>query len=172
MDSRIISLNLNCILQLKQIYNIATKVSCRKKCYYFWWSTWLLIGPQKIEAGIYIYANLLWPSDAIWRHRSGSTLAQVTACYWRHQAITRTNLDLSSKLFYGIHLRAISQEALMDISCNKHFYSAPYITWANSSLSAQRWLQRITSRALLESDHQYLHKTYILHHISVLLLID
>ena len=37
-----ISLNMNCILQLKQFYNKATKVSCRKKCYYFWWSTWLL----------------------------------------------------------------------------------------------------------------------------------
>ena len=24
--------------------------------------------------------NLLWPSDTIWRHRSGSTLAQVMAC--------------------------------------------------------------------------------------------
>ena len=42
MDSCIISLNLNCILQLKQFNNIATKVSCRKKCYYFWWSTWLI----------------------------------------------------------------------------------------------------------------------------------
>ena len=41
VNSCIISLNLNCILQLKQFYNIATKVSCRKKCYYFWWSTWL-----------------------------------------------------------------------------------------------------------------------------------
>ena len=30
VDACIISLNLNCILQLKQFYNIATKVSCRK----------------------------------------------------------------------------------------------------------------------------------------------
>ena len=29
-------------MQLKQFYNIATKVSSRKKCYYFWWSTWLI----------------------------------------------------------------------------------------------------------------------------------
>ena len=36
------SFNLNCIMQLKQFYNIATKVSSRKKCYYIWWSTWLL----------------------------------------------------------------------------------------------------------------------------------
>ena len=39
----IISFNLNCIMQLKQFYNIATKVSSRKKCYYFWWSTWLIM---------------------------------------------------------------------------------------------------------------------------------
>ena len=26
------------------------------------------------------YLNSLWPSDAIWRHRSGSTLAQIMAC--------------------------------------------------------------------------------------------
>ena len=29
-------------MQLKQFYNIATKVSSRKKCYYFCWSTWLM----------------------------------------------------------------------------------------------------------------------------------
>ena len=44
VDSCIISFNLNCIMQLKQFYNIATKVSSRKKCYYFWWSTWLNSG--------------------------------------------------------------------------------------------------------------------------------
>ena len=30
-------------MQLEQFYNIATKVSSRKKCYYFWWSPWLVI---------------------------------------------------------------------------------------------------------------------------------
>ena len=43
VDSCMISFNLNCIMQLKQFYNIGTKVSCRKKCYYFWRSTWLNI---------------------------------------------------------------------------------------------------------------------------------
>ena len=33
-------------MQLKQFYNIATKVSGRKKCYYFWWSTWLINKPK------------------------------------------------------------------------------------------------------------------------------
>ena len=44
MDLCIVSLNMNCIMQLKQFYDIGTKVSSRKKCYYFWWSTWLIIG--------------------------------------------------------------------------------------------------------------------------------
>ena len=37
MDLCIISFNLNCIMQLKQFYNIATKVSSRKKCYSLRW---------------------------------------------------------------------------------------------------------------------------------------
>ena len=52
----------------------------------------------KIEA-----INSLWPSDAMWRYRTGSTLAQV---------ITSTNVDLSSVKSFGIHLRAISHEML------------------------------------------------------------
>ena len=36
VDLSKISFNLNGIMQLKQFYNIATKVSGRKKCYYFW----------------------------------------------------------------------------------------------------------------------------------------
>ena len=48
------------------------------------------------------WADSLWPSDAIWWHRSGSTLAQVIA--WRHQAITWTNVDLSSVRYSGILL--------------------------------------------------------------------
>ena len=47
VDSCIISFNFNCVMELKQFYNIATKVSRRKKCYYFWWSTWL------IKQGVY-----------------------------------------------------------------------------------------------------------------------
>ena len=46
LDSCIITFSLNCSLQLKQFYDKATKVSSRKKCYYFWWSTWLFKGLQ------------------------------------------------------------------------------------------------------------------------------
>ena len=53
---------------------------------------------------------LMWPSDAIGWQRSGSTLAQVMAFAWRHQAITWTNVDWSSAKSSDIHIRAISQE--------------------------------------------------------------
>ena len=60
----------------------------------------------------------MWPSDAIWCHRTWSTLVQVMACW--HQIIICTNVDLSSMRSCGIHLRAISQERLkismLDIS--------------------------------------------------------
>ena len=56
-----------------------------------------------------IILNSLRPSDAIWRHRSGSTLAQVMVCcltapsHYLNQCC-----DLSSVRSSGIHLRAIS----------------------------------------------------------------
>ena len=31
---------------------------------------------------LHVKLNSLWPSDTIWRQRSGSTLAQVMACCW------------------------------------------------------------------------------------------
>ena len=34
-----------------------------------------------------------------------------------YQAITWANFDLSSQVFYGIHLTAISQEMLMNLIC-------------------------------------------------------
>ena len=64
----------------------------------------------KYNRSPYGFINSLWPSDTIWRQISGSTLAQVMGCCWRHPAITWTNVDLSSVKFSDIHIRAISQE--------------------------------------------------------------
>ena len=58
------------------------------------------------------HLNWLWPGDTIWRQRSGSTLAQVMAWAWGQQAITWTNVDLSSVKSWGIHLRDILRETL------------------------------------------------------------
>ena len=35
---------------------------------------------------------------------------------WRHETITRTNVDLSSQVFCGIYLRAISQVVLINLN--------------------------------------------------------
>ena len=51
--------------------------------------------------------NSLCPSDATWRHRSGSTLAHGA---WRHQAITWSKVGLSTVRFCGMYLRANSHE--------------------------------------------------------------
>ena len=76
---------------------------------------WLLI-----NAGIKV--NSLWPNDAVWRQRPGSTLAQVTVVAWRHQAITWTNFDLPSVRSIGIHLNTILQEPpIIKISCKITF---------------------------------------------------
>ena len=70
----------------------------------------------------YRQLNSLGPSDAIWRQRSGSTLAEAMLLVaWRHQAITWTNGDLSSVSSSDIHLRASSQE--------KHQPSITEIIW-------------------------------------------
>ena len=45
-------------------------------------------------------------------------LRQGLVTWWRAQAITLTNIDLSSQLFCDIHMRAISQEVLMDLIHN------------------------------------------------------
>ena len=59
---------------------------------------------KKVGAGLFPnrWIISLWPSDAIWRHWSGSILAQV-----RLVAITWTNVDLSSMRTNDNHLEAI-----------------------------------------------------------------
>ena len=40
---------------------------------------YIVIVPN-IQITVADYVKSLWPSDAIWQHRSGSTLAKVMAC--------------------------------------------------------------------------------------------
>ena len=54
------------------------------------------------------YVKLLWPSDAICPYRPGQYWHRYWFVAWWHQAITWTNVDLSWKVFCGIHRRANS----------------------------------------------------------------
>ena len=88
---------------------------CQRKCRPHWILLDIaeLISQDRLLSychNMYWSVNSLIPSDAIWQHRSKSALAQVWLVAWRHQAITRTNVDLSSVRFCGVHVRTISQE--------------------------------------------------------------
>ena len=64
-----------------------------------------------------IVVRPLWPSDTTCRHRFGSTLAQEMVC-----CLTAPShyVDLSSKVFCGIHFRAVSQEVLRNLIRNTY----------------------------------------------------
>ena len=90
-------------------------------------------------------SNSLWPSDTIWQHRSGSTLVQVMVVAWRHQAITWTNVDLSSVRFRDIQLRGISQD-ITQPSITKFSLKITYpkfhlnLPGANESINTEVWM--------------------------------
>ena len=51
-------------------------------------------------------------------------LAQAMVVAWRHQAITLNNLDLSSRVLYGIRLLTTAKEVLMNLTsnmCSEHY---------------------------------------------------
>ena len=60
------------------------------------------------------WVNSLWPSDAIWWNRSGSTLVQVMACCLMSPSLYLNQCWLLEKLVKpcGIQLTAISQETI------------------------------------------------------------
>ena len=119
MDLCIISFNLNCIMQLKQFSNIAIKGSSRKKCYYFWWSTWLLIdrcfvvdnvlshstggnfreNAQDINRWIYLDSNVVKISSTLsraieliaWLPKAVSTLLASYGQWHRHDPGSEKN---------------------------------------------------------------------------------
>ena len=56
--------------------------------------------------------NSLWPNDAIWRQRSGSTLAQVMACCLTAPSHYLNQCWFTRVRSIGIHLSTILQEIL------------------------------------------------------------
>ena len=61
--------------------------------------------------------NSLWPGDAMWWHKSGSTLAQVRACCLTAPSHYQNQCWLIVNGFHGIHMREVSQEILMISIC-------------------------------------------------------
>ena len=85
-------------------------------------------------------SNSLWPSDAMWWHRFRSKLSQVMACCYQHQAITRTNVYLSSIRSNGIHLMAKFRGNTKDIIHKNMFES--FIFRITATSVRRQWVNR------------------------------
>ena len=78
--------------------------------YMFWFYWQISLSNSLLDNDRY---DLLWPRDAVWRHWTGWKLAQIMAPS-HYQSHVRP-----LKLFYGHHLKVISQEVLlMNLICN------------------------------------------------------
>ena len=64
-----------------------------------------------------IWINSLWPGDAIWQHRSGSTLDQVMACCLKATSHYLNQCWLIINGFWGIHIGTVTHEILMMSIC-------------------------------------------------------
>ena len=65
---------------------------------------------SEINWRIVFKKNSMWPGETRWQTRSGSTLIQVIASAWLHEAINRTNVELPLIKPCGIRLRVSSSE--------------------------------------------------------------
>ena len=68
------------------------------------------------------YLNSLWPSDAIWSHRSGSTLVQLTACCLTTPShyLNQCWLNIPEGPC-AIHLKALTLKIIMEVITQTHF---------------------------------------------------
>ena len=95
-------------------------------------SKWLIHyqGPHLLR-----WINSLWPSDAIWRHISGSTLIQVMACCLTAPSHYLNQCWVIISTDQWLYLRATSQEipqpSVTKISFNKISFKSPRGQWVN-----------------------------------------
>ena len=100
-------------MQLKQFYNIATKASSRKKCYYFWWSTWL-IKYNICSGGVFAINNFKLPNCVI----------VATECFF-----FATKIDRGS-IMTGMYRRSMM------------IYSSPWAKFNRKAVRLMRWFRR------------------------------
>ena len=75
-----------------------------------------------------LWVNSFWCSDVICWYRYGSTLAQVMVCCLTAPSLYLTNVHLSSQIFCGIPLRAISH---LISNMNYTFKITTTFSWVN-----------------------------------------
>ena len=111
--------------------------------------------PWLYQASVHIVStsiNSLWPSDTIWRQRSGSTLAQVMACCLTAPSHYLNQCWLMSS---DIHIRPILQEM-----------PQPSITKTRSKITYLKFHSNFPGANVLRlmSLHNKLYHHYYIHH--------
>ena len=106
-------------------------------------------------------ANSLWPSDAIWPHRSGSTLTQVMACCLTAPSHYRNQwwLIIKAVLWHspeGNFTR--SAHELKSIACVRNYpfkstTTSPRGQWVNSSPPSAAYMRQWIGRVSIGSDN-------------------
>ena len=68
------------------------------------------------------YGNSVWPSDAIWQHKPGSTLAEVMAyCMTAPKPLSDPKLTFDFVRFCGIYMGAMTQRVPNILVCIMSF---------------------------------------------------
>ena len=96
-----------------------------------------------------IFFNSLWPSGSMWWLISGSTLAQIMVCCLTVPSHYLNQCWLTLQVFFFfIHLRAISQEILMNVFGDYTFKittTSPRGQWVNHVLCKTAVLLSLTT---------------------------
>ena len=107
------------------------------------------VTPEKVRL---LCFNSLWPGDIIWRQNLGQHCLGKWLVAWWHQAMTWTNVDISPKVFCGIHPRTIPHEILMHLIWHM-FENYPFkIT---TTFPRGQWVKYIFTRILLMIDNRF-----------------
>ena len=102
-----------------------------------------------------LFINSLWPTGAIWRQRSWSTLARVMAC-------CLTNVDWSSVKSSDLHIKAISldmsqpsiTEICLKIACLKLYSNFPGANEVNWICHSVIFCRHCTIKFLITCDEK------------------
>ena len=105
-----------------QIVNIVPLIVMHCSCthndvqhQFYWYMTCDSLRVSRIPGTHVSEWNSYWHTFS---NRASDCLAAVPYSAWWHQAITWTNIDLSSKVFCGTHLRVVGAHKFVLITCS------------------------------------------------------
>ena len=102
-----------------------------------WWPSYITLNSVTVSSEL--TSNVLFPSDTIWRHKSGSTLAQVMACcltapiHYINQCWLINKVQWhSSQCNFTRDASAISHWNYLENHLSKFLFKSPWDQWLNT----------------------------------------